>query len=83
MESSQVIEHLIRISSDLGSLNSKLDALAAATKSHVDSDNKLHDEIEDRIQKLEYTQNKMKWVTVGIVTALSAVYNLISDFLTK
>jgi hypothetical protein len=80
MDDDTILNHLMNISNDLGSINSKLDNVIESMKNHVKEDKDIHDGQEIRIKSLENSQNRLKWMAAGaaaIGAALWKVFELI------
>ncbi|MGH7744607.1 MAG: hypothetical protein ACREQ5_07295 [Candidatus Dormibacteria bacterium] len=76
-----VINHLIKISEDIGSINSKLDNISYTLTKHLDEDVQLHDEQGKQIQRLEDSHKRIKWVVGGATMIILGVWKVVEAFI--
>lgn len=86
MDKDAILERLIKISEDVASLNTKVDAFQATITSHVKEDDDRYEKHSDRITKVEDQQKKVKWMAAGgaaVITALGYLAEVMVGFPVK
>lgn len=83
MDNDNITDHLIKISSEIGAIGSKIDSLNDTLTKHIEDDKESFKDVYERaaasnarIGKLEDNHKKVRWVGVGMSVILIGLWRL-------
>ena len=72
-----ILQHLMKISEDIGSIKSDVSNLNENMTAHVKKDEQIQKEQEERLDKIEDQHKKVKWIAVGAGAVIGALFRVI------
>ena len=67
----------MQIKEDLGSIKSDISNISESVSAHINKDDSIHEDQEERITKLEDQQKKVKWMAVGAGAVIAGAWRIV------
>lgn len=78
MDNDQVIlQHLMKISEDLGSIKSDISNLSTSVATHIKKDEETQTELQSKLENLEDQHKKVKWMAAGAGAMIAGLWRVV------
>jgi hypothetical protein len=78
-----ILQHLMKISEDLGSIKSDISNLSESVSTHIKKDEETQKELQDKVSILEDQHKRVKWLAAGAGAVIAGLWKVAEAFISN